>query len=89
MHMLYNSDHYVVMQFDAATPAGDAPQATGPSGFEIVDKVSRKGIYIDGAAAQSFRQSVQALIDTQPNQEALEDFLSGYATLAQQPLVLH
>jgi Protein of unknown function (DUF3567) len=89
MHTLYNSDHYVVMQFDAVPSGAGTPEDSTPSGFEIVDKVSRRGIYLEGAAAQGFRQGVQALIDTQPDQEALEDFLSTYATLAQQPLALH
>ena len=67
------------------------PQAEGGSrgGFEIVDKFARKGIFIEGAVAQSFKDGVQALIDSGPSQEALDDYIAGYTTLAQQPVHLH
>ena len=87
MQMLYNSDSYTVVQFDAPVAAGrDGPQR---GGLEILDKSARKGIYIDGALADSFRRGVQALVDQGPDPEALDDYIAGYTTLAQQPLVLH
>jgi hypothetical protein len=87
MQMLYNSDSYTVVQFDAHVAEGeDAPQR---GGLEILDKSARKGIYIDGALADSFRRGVQALVDQGPDPEALDDYIAGYTTLAQQPLVLH
>ena len=66
-------------------------QAEGGSrgGYEIVDKFARKGIFIEGAVAQSFKDGVQALIDSGPTEEALDDYIAGYTTLAQQPMHLH
>ena len=32
---------------------------------------------------------VQALIETGPSEEVLDDYIAGYTTLAQQPVVLH
>lgn len=89
MNMLYNSDHFIVVQIDA--PASDsAPEGAAPhGGYEIVDKLSRKGIYIEGAVAQSFRQGVEKLIESNPSQEALEDFFAGFTAWAQQPVALH
>ena len=91
MQMLYNSDSYAVVLFDV--PA-DAPQdgAHAPlsrGGYEIVDKFARKGIFIEGAVAQSFKDGVQALIDSSPTEEALDDYIGGYTTLAQQPVLMH
>jgi hypothetical protein len=94
MHMLYNSDSFTVLRFDA-TPASDT--TAGPEqalalprgGFEIMDKSSRKGIYIEGAVADSFQRGVQALVEQGPDPEALDNYLAGYTALAQQPLVLH
>jgi hypothetical protein len=85
--MLYNSDSVVVLQVDVPTRDawGDAPRA----GYEIVDKFARKGIFIEGAIAQSFKTGVQALIDAGPSEEALDDFIGGYTTLAQQPVIVH
>ena len=93
MHMLYNSDSFIVVQFDVPT---DVPQAveTGPQinrgGFEIVDKFARKEIFIEGALAESFQQGVQALIDDgEPSEDELDAFIESYAVMGQQPVVMH
>jgi hypothetical protein len=89
MQMLYNSDSFAVLQIEFGVPDADAEGATR-GGFEIVDKFARKGIFIEGAVAQSFKDGVQALIDSgSPSQEALDDYIAGYTTLAQQPVHLH
>jgi len=91
MQMLYNSDSYAVVQFDVpGTPAPEEAQAS-PSrgGYEIVDKFARKEIFIQGALAEQFKQGVQALIDNDPSEEEMDDYLERYASLMQQALVLH
>ena len=89
MHMLYNSDSFVVVRFDV--PAADA--AAGPlarGGYEIVDKLARKEIFIEGAVAESFQLGVQALMESHPaDEEAFDNYIAGYTALAQQPLILH
>ena len=85
MLMLDNSDHFAVVQFDADTQ-DDVP-ARG--GYEIVDKLARKEIYIDGVMAEYFKAGVQALIQTSPSEEELDDYIGRYSAMAQQPLVLH
>ncbi len=88
MQLLYNSDSFTVLQIDV--PAGDdSGGGTGRGGYEIVNKFLRKGIYIEGAVAQSFKDGVQALIDSSPTEEALDEYIGGYATLAQQPVLMH
>jgi len=87
MQMLYNSDNFAVMQFEVPNDAGESSARRG--GYEIVDKFARKEIYIQGALADSFQRGVQALVESGPNEEALDDFIAGFTTLAQQPLVLH
>jgi hypothetical protein len=95
MHMLYNSDSYVVVRFDVPTGESEAP-STGPTpeplsrgGYEIVDKFARKEIFIQGALAESFKEGVQALIDTDPSEEEMDAYIERYASLMQQPLVMH
>ncbi|MBN8511388.1 MAG: DUF3567 domain-containing protein [Burkholderiales bacterium] len=87
MQMLYNSDHFAVVQIDV--PAQEAGENPARGGFEIVDKFARKGIFIDGVVARSFQDGVRALMESGPSEEALDDYIAGYTQLAQQPLVLH
>lgn len=102
MHMLYNSDSFAVVQFtlnepqgdaapsDAAVATADSPAPAVRGGFEIVDKAARREIFIEGLLAQRFQQGVQALVEAgQANEEAFDDFIAGYAGMAQQALVMH
>lgn len=92
MHMLYNSDSFIVVQFDVPTAELQAVEA-GPQlnrgGFEIVDKFARKEIFIEGALAESFKEGVEALIESAPSVEEFDAYLERYAGMAQQPVVMH
>ena len=91
MNMIYNSDSFVVVQFEvppeANADAGEAGVARG--GYEIVDKFLRKEIFLDGVMAQSFRAGVDALIQTQPSEDEIDDYIERFASLMQQPVILH
>ena len=99
MQMLYNSDNFVVVQFEIMT--GDASTSTPASGegsggdalthggYEIVDKFARKEIFIQGALAESFKEGVEALIKTEPSEEEIDDYIERFASLMQQPVILH
>jgi len=90
MQMLYNSDTFAVVQIDvpeAIAARGDGPLAGG--GYEIVDKFARKEIFLQGVMAQSFKDGVEALIETEPSEEEMDDFIARFTSLAQQPVVLH
>ena len=85
MQMLYNSDSFTVVQFEPVAPEGALPRG----GYEIVDKFARKEIYIEGALAESFKQGVQALVDSRnPTPEAFDEFIEGFTHLAHQPLLM-
>jgi hypothetical protein len=85
MQMLYHSDSYVVVRFDA--PEGDS--ATPGGGYEIVDKLARREVFLQGAVAERFQRGVQALVQEGPSAEALDEFIAGFTAMAPQPLVLH
>jgi hypothetical protein len=99
MQMLYNSDSYVVVQFDDAggqDGLGGASGAGGPNhwrgGFDIVDKFARKEIYLEGALAERFRQGVADLAEQNPegmSPETLDDYIATFTELAPHPLVQH
>jgi hypothetical protein len=89
MNLVYNSDSFAVVQI-SLTADETPPDTDKPSGgYEIVDKLAKKGVYIDGALAQRFREGVQALAAQEPSTEDIDDYIAGYTQLAQQPLTLH
>jgi hypothetical protein len=93
--MLYNSDSYAVVLFEVgaeATPAGAADGDTADlkrGGYEIVDKFAGKDTFISGPLAASFRAGVDALIESSPTEEAIDEYIEGFSALMQQRLVLH
>jgi hypothetical protein len=94
MHMLYDSDAFAVVHIQSDAPAeGTVSVADGPQiprhGFEIVDKRSGKEVYLDGSWAELFQQQITAWQRNSPSQEEVEDTLEGYASLAQNPVVMH
>jgi hypothetical protein len=93
MHMLYNSDNFAVVHFDMPASKAGAGETPGDEltqgGYEIVDKFARKGIFIQGALAESFKQGVEALIETSPSEEEVDDYIERFSSLMQQPVVLH
>jgi hypothetical protein len=75
---------------DAAEATAIVPAPQMPRhGFEIVDKRSGKEVYLDGSWAELFQQQIHAWQTHTPTQEEVEDTLEGYATLAQNPVVVH
>ncbi|MCO5106094.1 MAG: DUF3567 domain-containing protein [Burkholderiaceae bacterium] len=81
MDMIYNSPSYCVVEFK------DPEGLVG--GFEIMDKLSRREIYIGGDLAQHFRSGVQELIRSEPTEEEVDDFLRRFEGLMHQPMVMH
>lgn len=90
MHMLYNSDSYIVVQFDVppAEPAAGLQLQRG--GYEIVDKFARKEIFIEGALAESFQEGVQALVSGgETSEDELDAFIERYAAMGQTSVQMH
>ncbi|MDQ2778983.1 MAG: DUF3567 domain-containing protein [Pseudomonadota bacterium] len=87
MQMLYNSDSYVVVQIEV--PADDTAPERTRGGFEIVDKFSRKEIFIEGALAERFQRGVQELTGNSPDAERIDAFIADFTEGAQNPVVLH
>jgi len=90
MQMLYNSDSFAVVMFDVPADASiTGSDALSRGGYEIVDKFARKEIFIEGALAQSFKEGVEALIETEPSEEEVDEYLGRFSSLMQHPVVLH
>jgi len=83
MNMIYNSPNYCVVEFRSA----QGEPFTG--GYEIMDKTAKREIFLGGVLADKFRTDVTHLIASEPSIEEVDDFLSNFEGLMQQPLVLH
>lgn len=89
MEMIYNSEAFCVVRFDV--PAVDV-NVMGRGGFEIVDKWSRKEIFLEGAMAERFQDSVYAMFErgAQSNDtDEIDNYLEQYTSIMQQPIALH
>jgi hypothetical protein len=86
MMMLYNSDSFAVMEIDFDHD-GSGPLVRG--GYEIVDKFARKEIFLEGAMAQTFKEGVEALVQSNPSEEEIDEYIGRYASIAHQPMLLH
>jgi Protein of unknown function (DUF3567) len=103
MQMLYNSESFVVVEFDVPTSQlgqvrdyneqadsfSKDKTVLSRGGFEIVDKFACKETFIEGALAQSFKAGVEALILTRPSEEEIDDYIDRFSSLMQHPVVLH
>ena len=54
-----------------------------------MDKTSKREIFINGALAETFRTDVKNLIDSEPSTDEIDEFLSRFDAMMQQPLTLH
>ena len=70
-----------------APPRARWPCPRGVS--EIVDKFAKREIYIEGVMAEMFKQNVEALIEQQPTEDEVDEFLAQFTGIMQQPVVLH
>jgi hypothetical protein len=90
MQMLYNSDSFAVVMFDVTSDESAAGSGVlNRGGYEIVDKFARKEIFIEGALAQSFKEGVEALIESEPSEEEIDEYLGRFSSLMQHPVILH
>jgi hypothetical protein len=91
MQMLYNSDSFAVVMFDVTSDesAEGSGNVLNRGGYEIVDKFARKEIFIEGALAQSFKEGVEALIESEPSEEEIDEYLGRFTSLMQHPVILH
>jgi hypothetical protein len=84
MNLIYNSEHYSVVEFRAE--AGLEAMRFG--GYEILDKPARREIFLAGTLAENFRQHVRALSAQQPTEEEIDEFLDSYSPLMAQPVIV-
>ena len=82
-NVLFNSAHYYV---------AEVSQGRSLQGFEVVDKYSGRGAFIDGAVALRIRESFQELVAMHQGEvtpDEVDEFIRGYDALLMQRVVFH
>jgi hypothetical protein len=87
MNMIYNSPNYCVVEFRPGDEGDSGRPFAG--GYEIMDKAGKREIFLGGTLADKFRTDVAELIASEPTVEEVDEFLSNFDGMMQQPLVLH
>lgn len=77
MNVVFSSPAYQVIEY----PELDA--------YEVVDSQRGTGGFLRGDVADLFRESMEEVIAHSPTQEALEDVISRFDALMNQPLRYH
>jgi len=80
MNMLYDSDQFVVVHHELSR---------NQHGFEIVDKLHNKELFLHGDWAKIFQAQINAWQLDIPEQEEVEACLTSYTELAQLPMAVH
>jgi len=77
MNVIYNSDNYYVVEYPAQ------------HGFELVDKQSQRGTYLEGDAAASFGQSLRDAVAESGTVEGVDEFLENFDPFMIQSVSYH
>ena len=59
-------------EFDMGTDVSSDGEASSRGAYEIVDKLARRGIFLNGAVADGFKAGVDALVESGPTEEEVE-----------------
>ena len=76
----------------AGRASGVAGARSGPHGFEVVNKHTGHGAFLDGAVADKIRTSFHAFVAQHGGQvsaDQVDDFISDYDALLMQRVVYH
>ena len=82
MHVMIDSPYYAVFEM-----ASDKEGVAG--GIEIMDKATKKEIFLVGEAADIFRLEVERLAATEPSMDEVEEFLDNYRPWMQNSVSIH
>ncbi|MDA0274847.1 MAG: DUF3567 family protein [Proteobacteria bacterium] len=79
MNVMYSSANYYVVEFP------------GCAGIELVDKTTGRGGFLEGAVESKFRAHMANLAseDPEPSTESVDEFLTHYDALLNNPVSLH
>jgi hypothetical protein len=75
MHVIYNSDHYYVVQY------------SDQHAYELVDKHSARGAFFRGEGAARFMEFMRIAVGEDASTEHVDDFLGNFDVLLDRRVV--
>ncbi|MFV5212861.1 DUF3567 family protein [Azonexus caeni] len=77
MNIVYDSEHFSVLAYPSC------------QGFELVDKDSRRMLFLHGIEAWSFRAAIDGIPEAARDIETIDAFLDEYCSGVATPIVVH
>lgn len=77
MNIVYDSEHYAIVAF----PTREA--------FELVDKVGRRSLFVQGSIATGLRKAISSIPDEDRDEESIDSLLDDYCAGAAKPITFH
>ena len=77
MNIIYNSEHYYVVEY----PVQRA--------YELVDKDTARSTFFQGDVAEKFAQSMKTVVAENASVDFVDEFLDGFDVLLNLPVVYH
>jgi hypothetical protein len=77
MNLVYNSECYAILAYPVQ------------EGFELVDKLGRRSLFVQGSVAVGLREAIGRIPDKERDMESIDALLDGYCAGAAQPITFH
>ena len=77
MNLIYNSENYAILAYPVRY------------GFELVDKQSRRSLFVQGSLAVDLRAAIYRIPDAERDVDSIDSLLDEYCAGAAQPIVFH
>lgn len=77
MNVVYNSENYAIVAYPVQ------------KGFELVDKLSSRSLFVHGSIAISLREAIDSIPYEDRNEESIDSLLDDYCVGASRPIAYH
>ena len=77
MNLIYNSENYAILAYPVRY------------GFELVDKQSRRSLFVQGSLAVDLRAAIYRIPDDERDVASIDSLLDEYCAGAARPIVFH
>ena len=77
MNIVYNSENYAIVAYPLQ------------QGFELVDKLGSRSLFVQGAVALGLHEAIYAIPDGDRDSASIDSLLDEYCAGAARPIVFH